>query len=220
MRCDRVQPMLAHVPAEPVGIESMHALCSGPAAQDREQDACSPYSMAAPAKTYRLSIGAFSDPGPLSAALRDLSGQGMSIASLCLIGPRDVLLDNGWWHGLGTPDAPFRSLHASIRAMPGLFDLQSCAVTTGALFDEVFETSVSRCDGLSTCPAWFSEAQYSRLLSNIRSGRVVLLVSSESPHQQDASTRSLLRHSQHGVQTHDFTLHAAGQDARPGRGRA
>lgn len=66
--------------------------------------------------------------------------------------------------------------------------------------------AVGDVDSLYPFLGWLSEPQVGRLEAHVRNGGFVLIVSSETPQEQDESCRILLRHSRHGIQTHDFTL--------------
>lgn len=80
------------------------------------------------------------------------------------------------------------------------------APTPNALGEAARLCSVGDVESLYAFLGWLSEPQVGRLETHVRNGGFVLIVSSETPQEQDESCRILLRHSRHGIQTHDFTL--------------
>ena len=154
-------------------------------------------------KTFRLSVGLFSDPVPLNAAICELSGQGLEAVCFCFIGAFHTL-NNRLWRAEHEPQ--LRNLFEDLREIRGLLDVGSCFASSGPLLDELSVSLKSSEEGRCLRLDWLSGAQVERLAGHLQNGGLVLIVSSASPAQQDASCRSLLKHSKHGVQTHDFTL--------------
>lgn len=165
-------------------------------------------------KMFRLAIGLFSEAQPLWHVLSDLSGQGIDAHSLCLVGQPhslrpEFLLAKGY-----EPHQAFRSLFEDLWDLDGVFDDAACKVSAGPLVEDLWGSASGEVSG--AVPGWLSDVQRRRLRDHLANGVLVLVVSSESPSQQDASCRILLRHSQHGVQTHDFSI----QPAANSNGRA
>lgn len=164
-------------------------------------------------RTYRLAIGLFSEHPPLFRALDDLCVQGLEGECLCLIG-RSERLKPQTFDGVDR-DAYLRSGHLfdGARDVDGLFPPARCAASTGPLLDELCAPIPFPAAERERYPMWLTRNQYDRLHSHVQDGGFVLIVSSATPTQQDASSRILLRHSQNGVQTHDFTVRSSAASA-------
>lgn len=161
-------------------------------------------------RTYRLAIGLFGDHPPLFRALDDLSGHGLAADCLCLIGRRERMNPD---HIEGFDQSASQKnghLFAGAREVHGLFPPAQCAASAGRLFDDLCEPLSFPVAGQERYPMWLTSGQYERLSIHVLEGGLVLIVSSATPSQQDSSSRILLRHSQHGVQTHDFTVRPKG----------
>lgn len=167
------------------------------------------------ARTYRLAVGLFKSWGPLRHALGSLSGESLPVESLCLIGIETLFEGNdrsgsqGHDEAGGLPDV-YAHLFDRVRRVDGHASAMAYAANGAALLDDICRTLCIRDDGRPDYPQWLVDSQCERISSHLSSGGLVLIVSSDSPAQQDASTRTLLRHSQRGVQTHDFTVRPAG----------
>ena len=171
---------------------------------------CGARQMCGPPKTFRLTIGLFSEIWALNDVLSDLAAQGMRAQCLCLFGQAEHLNSRNFCRsGLGEGIAGFRSIFEDVREFDGWLGEMSCVASAGPLLDDLCGASfASNGDGRGH-PGWLTEAQYGRLLDHIRNGGLMLIVGADTPDQQDASCRALLRYSQHGVLTHDFTLRTA-----------
>lgn len=156
--------------------------------------------------TFRLAIGLFSETGPLANALAALLALGVAAGNLCLVGRTETVKAALCDKGGNEAAADLRRLveHTKERLSP-LGEL-TCAAGSGGfpahLCAACFSMSAARGSGLG----WLSAPQSKRLQDHLDNNGLVLIVSSETPAEQDASSRILLRHSKHGVQTHDFTL--------------
>ena len=170
---------------------------------------CGARQMCGPPKTYRLTIGLFNEIWALNDALSDLAAQGMHAPSLCLFGQAEHLNAKFWRLDPGQENAGFQSIFEDVREFDGWLGEMSCVASAGPLLDDLCGASFASNGDGQDHPGWLTEAQYGRLLDHIRNGGLMLIVGAETPAQQDASCRALLRHSQHGVQTHDFTLRTA-----------
>lgn len=157
-------------------------------------------------RTYRLAIGLFSEHPPLFRALDDLSDQGLNRECLCLIGRSERLKPrtfDGVDHGAFSRSG---HLFEGARDVDGLFPPARCAASGGPLFDDLCAPIPFPLAEHERYPMWLTRNQYDRLHGHVQEGGFILIVSSATPTQQDASSRILLRHSQNGVQTHDFTV--------------
>lgn len=161
-------------------------------------------------RTYRLAIGLFGDHPPLFRALDDLSGQGLAADCLCLIGRLERMSPEKIGGFDRETSQKNGHLFAGAREVHGLFPPAPCAASAGRLFDDLCEPLSFPVAVPERYPMWLTSSQYERLSVHVFEGGLVLIVSSATPAQQDASSRILLRHSQHGVQTHDFTVRPKG----------
>lgn len=162
--------------------------------------------MEAQPRTFRLAIGLFSDARALADGLTELSAQGLASRSLCLIGLSDTMGPALWREDLDGALFRFRSLFVQVQEMHGPFDAITSVASSGSLLEDLRASSTTTADGKLGCMDWLSDSQLNRLKSHVGQGGLVLIVSSQTPSEQDAACRSLLKHSRHGVQTHDFTL--------------
>lgn len=160
-------------------------------------------SMQAVARTYRLAIGLFDGHPPLFKALDDLALQGLCDDSLCLIGHEQHIRPG---HDAADTMARNVGLFEGLRLVAELFPPVPCAASAGALFDDLCAPLSFPAASRERYPMWLTSHQYERLQGHVGEGGLILIVSSTTPTQQDASSRILLRHSQNGVQTHDFTV--------------
>lgn len=146
-------------------------------------------------KTFRLAFGLFREIGVLSRVISDLAAQGYSRNDLCLLGRADCSNASHWNPSLsGDVVADLEKL----QDLPGVFGID-CVASAGTLLDDLSK-------GTDPLFNWMPECQQKRVETHLHDGGLVLIVSSVTPAQQDAASRLLLRRSQSGVQTHDFTL--------------
>lgn len=157
------------------------------------------------ARTYRLAVGLFSEFPPLGRVLSDLSGHGMTLQCLCLIGLAEVLSATRGSRDLDSDLAMFRALFDQVEHLDGLFAGSPCVASAGPLLRELKAPApLYAKDELG--PWWLPKAQFHRVHGHVQDGGLVLIVSSGTSTEQDRSCRILLKHSRHGVQTHDITL--------------
>lgn len=153
--------------------------------------------------TIRLAIASFAEPRPLDAALVDLLRSGLSTAELCLIGTCKA------FETIVLRPAAFRYDDASapLRARPlkpivSAKEVPQLLATAGAMqlaFYQDAAWSVPK-SGL------LGSGGYSGGLADLlRRHSIALLVSPTTSALHQRSSRILLRHSPHIVQTHEFT---------------
>lgn len=157
-------------------------------------------------KVYRLAIGLFREAAPLQRALTGLADGVSDGVRMCLIGPRSLMTTAEMAEVTAPCKAHFDSLHEQCCLFP---DTMS-TVATGRLLEELCQAPHTPSASAKPVPHWMTETQFERLGRHVEDGGLVLIVSSGSPAGQDASAHILLRHSQHGVQTHDFTVRPPG----------
>lgn len=137
-------------------------------------------------RIFRLAFGLFSEPAALQRVLAELPGEVGGTASTA------------------RPTASVIRSHAEFRSVleAECWFLAPFRLGTDAEGRTGLRPGSATSD---SCPDWMSEAQCRRLEQHLRDGGFVLILSSSSPAQHDAACRALLRLSQHGVQTYDFT---------------
>jgi hypothetical protein len=153
--------------------------------------------------TVRLAIASFAEPRPLDAALLDLLRAGLDCDQLCLLGTCQafetiVLRPAAFRYDEASAELRSRTLKpiVSAREVPQLL------ATAGAMQLALHQD-----------PAWsvpksglMGSAGYSGgLADRLRHHSIALLVSAGSSALHQRSSRVLLRHSPHIVQTHEFT---------------
>lgn len=158
------------------------------------------------ATTFRLAIGLFGEIAPLISALSALSTHGVMPRNLCLVGLTHTVRAALCSKDCDQSAADLRSFveHTQERQSP--FGGLTCAVGNGGFPAHLCAACFSAPASAGTHLGWLSAPQSKRLQDHLDSNGLVLIVSSETPAGQDASSRILLKHSKHGVQTHDFTL--------------
>ena len=151
---------------------------------------------------YRVSILAFDDTVLLGRAIKDLVGNGLESAQLCLAGLPEILntlqvpddlnhqAKNAFSALLATPDLPLRldgSANLVARGGP----------KTNALLKPL-DQAIGTFD-------WMQEQRQRELARHAAKGAVILLVIADTAEQLSASAGFLLRHGRHNLQTHVFS---------------
>jgi hypothetical protein len=156
--------------------------------------------------TYRLAIGAFQTSDALDASIMDLFASGLTTRDLCLIGTRQAFQDI-----VHEPaDYAFHERSALLRARPlkplavKAGDLELLA-TSGAAQRALLPEAGHNGRGLLLTGFVGSLDHVDELTQELRRHAIALLVSAPTLALQQRSSRILLRHSHHAVQTHEFT---------------
>lgn len=169
------------------------------------------------ATTFRLAIGLFSEIGPLGDALAALFALGVAQHNLCLVGLTDTMRAALCDKDYGQIAAHLRSFVGHTQERQSPLGALTCAAGSGGFPTHLCAACFSLPAGGGTYLGWLSAPQSQRLQDHLGKSGLVLIVSSETPAEQDASSRILLRHAKHGVQTHDFTLRATDPPSAPAR---
>ena len=162
--------------------------------------------MAVRADKTRLVIAVFDRGECLCRALSDLTSAGfdrqqMGIAA---VAATLVRLQNGAWC-TGSACGEVADAVRQVETTPTRVDDQFVVVTRDSLWQRFGCFGAAATDALFTAN-WMILKLRVDLTEHIRKGAVVLGVSANDFGQQRQSTRILLRHSSHRVQTHEFTL--------------
>jgi hypothetical protein len=159
-----------------------------------------------------LAIGLFSEVGALISALEEFASLGVTPQCLCVLASIETLASATWQRASEAAARAFQSIFEEVVAAGHIVDggpeiTGVCMASAGPLHDELCSILVSpSCGRDGATSDWLSQSQRRRMGAHVVEGGLVLVVSSDTPSEQDQSCRILLRHSQHGVQSHDFTM--------------
>lgn len=153
--------------------------------------------------TVRLAIASFAEPHLLDAALVDLLRSGLDTPELCLVGTGrafHMIVQSPVEFRYDDASGPLRSRPVKPIVPPK--EVPQLLATAGTM------QRALRLDSAWTVPksGLLGSAGYSGgLADRLRRHSIALLVSPPSPALHQRSSRILLRHSPHIVQTHEFT---------------
>ena len=125
---------------------------------------------------------------------------------MCLAGTRDALGSMTQQASSPVPSLIGKALdYRQLRPLYPLFDNVEVVATSGALLRKLLKEAAwsSRDQELSS--SWLLPDLFGKFTDHMRQSAIVLLVSAPDPGLQHRSSRILLRHSAHTVQTHEFT---------------
>jgi hypothetical protein len=147
----------------------------------------------------RLAMGSFSDPATLAATLSELLQSGVKYSELCLVGTRQA------FKAIGEKiDHRTTSVVAGLLQIPDgpsiLSMEQGELLATPGPVRQMLVSDAS--GGVSHGGVLGNKGSFARLLGN---HAIVLLVNTATAELHKSSSRVLLRHSSHIVQTHEFT---------------
>jgi hypothetical protein len=153
------------------------------------------------ADPFRLAIGVFHEPERLESAISDLFADNFAARDMCLVGTRqafDRLLP------APVAESGRAQLTAQLQALSPLADGPEVLATAGDLLSTLL--SHAKWHGGADMPRSSPlQELLARSSDHIGHGAIALLVSAPDPLLQHRSSRILLRHSAHTVQTHEFT---------------
>lgn len=161
------------------------------------------------ADSFRLAIGVFHEPDGLDGAISDLFADNFAARDICLVGTRkafDRLLpasvgESGRAQLTGQL---FGQLFGQLQPLSPLADDPEVVATAGDLLSTLLSHAKWQ-GGANTPLASPLHELLARSCDHIGHGAIALLVSAPDPLLQHRSSRILLRHSAHTVQTHEFT---------------
>ena len=164
--------------------------------------------MAAEDGHVRLAIALFSGAADLCSALNELSAVNVGNDQVCLAAQPSmidqVMTDHSISEALRDRISPLLDRTHIIPAVTeGSPEMRASGWLLEALGKEVPDATRS---SVVDAASWMTPDQRAEMMSCIADGYIVLSVRSDSRKQQQSATRILLRHSQKGVQTHEFGL--------------
>jgi hypothetical protein len=157
------------------------------------------------ADLFRLAISVFDEPQRLEGAITDLFADNFDERDMCLVGTRqafDRLMPMS--AGAAVPKPSRALLAGQFQPLSPLTENQDVVATSGDLLRTLL--SHAKWHGGARTPRSFPlQELLARSSDHIGRGAIALLVSAPDPLLQHRSSRILLRHSAHTVQTHEFT---------------
>lgn len=149
-----------------------------------------------------LAMTTFDDHARLGGALASLDRVPVGLDGLCLVGQSTAMI--GMHQGLIGGEAalaPFSPLFTQVEPMP-FVDPESGLVATA----DRLMTRIKKGGGARPTPTkcWLPAEQRVRLLDGLGVGRLMLLVCPGSAEGWTQSSRTLLKHSAHPVQSYEF----------------
>jgi hypothetical protein len=159
--------------------------------------------MAISGDKLRLAVGIFYEPPRLSRAVAELFAEGIGAQDMCLVGmpsafaaarQDEIVADGGQVPGVL---AGFQ-----LHNLGNLIDGCRLSASSGALLRTLLSHASKGDQRLRTDRLW--PELCARLTDHIRQGALVLIVGTPTFASQHQCSRTLLRHSAHTVQTHEF----------------
>lgn len=154
-------------------------------------------------KTFRLCVALFNTLPATHIAANELTLKGVKSDDIYAVA-RDEVFTPLPCECEVKADPLFPRLTHPLQFVPSIFGVGPCLASPGKLLEEIGALT-SQNDGKHAIPDWLSESQHKRLTTHLDDRGLVLIVSSATPVQQDLVCLSLLRISQRGIQSHDFT---------------
>lgn len=156
--------------------------------------------------TIRLAIGAFYEAQNLDQAIADLFADGLTTRELCLAGTRQAFQDIVH----APPQQAFQERNRPLRTRPlqplaFLSDDLQLVATSGIVLRTLLREGQGKTGHTSPSSSSLLRGICDRLTDHLRHNAIVLVVSAPNSNLQHRSSRILLRHSEHPVQTHEFT---------------
>ncbi len=153
------------------------------------------------AEPFRLAIGLLQERQRLEEALADLFADGLGVSDMCLVGTRQAF--DRLMPGPRAGESG-EGLLAQFHALLPLAEDQEVVATSGPLLHALLSNAKWQSDGPSRMSRILPQL-LARSSEHIDKGAIALLVRAPDPLLLHRSSRVLLRHSAHTVQTHEFT---------------
>ena len=161
--------------------------------------------------TGRLWLAAtiFDEPDRMGRALWDLQACQVGLGALCVIGTRTAV---GTMHGglcrLDPQWLRFSPLFADVERVPFIDADRDVIATADRLMTngDAHAAQQRKDDASVHRKCWLPETQRTRLAEGIATGGVVVMANPVSREQWAATTRALLQHSTHSVQSYEFPM--------------
>lgn len=149
-------------------------------------------------ETFRLASGIFYRPPQLGRATGDLITKGFTWRQTYLAGTREALVTMTKEASAGSP----RHLQPLYRLSDGV----EVMTASGVLLRKLLKETASREGKNNFVCSWLLPELFDRFSDHIRKNAIVLVVSAPDSGLHRHGSRILLRHSDHTVQTHEFSL--------------
>jgi hypothetical protein len=171
--------------------------------------------MAEVGETFRLASGVFYQPQELESAIAELRADGFTRRDMCLAGTREALGSIAQQASGPEPSLIGKTLdYRQLRPLYPLLDNVEVVATSGVLLRKLLKEADWRSRDQDLLSSWLLPDLFGRFTDHMRQNAIVLLVSAPDPGLQHRSSRILLRHSAHTVQTHEFTPARSAGDGR------
>ena len=154
----------------------------------------------------RFAIAAFDNGENLLEALAELMERGFERQQIGIVARASVLVNMERNVELGQPNyTGAASIIGDVESTSARIDDDVILVTRNSFWQSVSSFLFQASDGLAAAH-WMTPQLRDDLAGYIRNGAIILGVSADTLDQQRQSTRVLLEHSSHRVQTHEFRL--------------
>jgi hypothetical protein len=153
----------------------------------------------------RLAIGVFHEPERLEGAITDLFADNFTARDMCLVGTRrafDTIIPAP--ASPAVPD-PRTLLSQQLQTILPPVQDQELVATSGELLGMLLRHAKWSMGASTLSSSGLLPELLGKSTDDIGEGAIALLVSAPDPILQHRSSRILLRHSAHTVQTHEFT---------------
>jgi hypothetical protein len=161
--------------------------------------------MANAGETLRLAVGIFYEPSRLDRAVAELFSGGIGVQDLCLVGTPSALQAVKRSDADAASDAPAGALSGcQLHNLGHLIEGCEVSASSGPLLRTLLKHAKWNKHDRRLTADWLWPELCTRLSDHIRQGALVLMVSTPTFASQHTCSRTLLRHSAHTVQTHEF----------------
>ena len=153
----------------------------------------------------RLAVGIFYEPPRLSRAIAELFAEGISAQDMCLVGMPSAFAAARQDAAAGDGGQVAGVLAAfQLHNLGNLIDGYQLSASSGALLRTLLKHAKWSKGDQRLNTNWLWPELCARLTDHIRQGALVLIVGTPTFSSQHQCSRTLLRHSAHTVQTHEF----------------
>lgn len=153
----------------------------------------------------RLAVGIFYEPPRLSRAIAELFAEGISAQDMCVVGMPSAFAAARKSEAAGDGEQVAGVLAAfQLHNLGNLIDGYQLSASSGALLRTLLKHAKWSKGDQRLNTNWLWPELCARLTDHIRQGALVLIVGTPTFSSQHQCSRTLLRHSAHTVQTHEF----------------
>jgi hypothetical protein len=161
--------------------------------------------MAIAGDRLRLAVGIFYEPPRLSRAIAELFAEGIGAQDLCLVGIPSAFAAARQDETVAAAEKSAGSLRGfQLHDLGNLIDGYRLSASSGALLRTLLSHAKWSKGDQRLRTDWLWPELCARLTDHLRQGALVLIVGTPTFASQRQCSRTLLRHSAHTVQTHEF----------------